>query len=465
MRSSTLLPTSDFFVRWLPLAAFCAVIAHHLWFVNSYAINVPHQDDIYDFVQFVSVVENADGTGDGFKALFNRYNDHRTSASRLLVLGVYLTEGELNFHTLTLVADLGLLLILLLFYLTVRKEKYRWVYLLVSALLLLNFRAFEIILFSQGAFAYYYVCLYAFACIFILHKVSAPKFLLAAVFCTLSSLTLASGQIVWLLGLASLLHQCLVCERRPLLYAAMWLLVATVMLLLWHVGFNEVSHEVTSDPTVNILSEGPPITASPLLAGDFVDPSIQQVLMRYAAFFLVILGSAPVYFSVVGAGALGLVILAVLIFVTLKFYKHNDMRLALYCWFLVAFAAAVTIGRSSFMLPDYVLMSRYSFISTLLVCSLALLLQVRFKLVRTPAVLLVLLLAVTYWGSINLHFGRWVHQYMDGRHVQFNNGRFPVILRPARESDGIVNKAISEGIYKPPCRPLPGCRRASLRGE
>jgi hypothetical protein len=73
-------------VRWLPLAAFCAVIAHHLWFVNSYAINVPHQDDIYDFVQFVSVVENADSAGGGFKALFNHYNDHRTSASRLLVL-------------------------------------------------------------------------------------------------------------------------------------------------------------------------------------------------------------------------------------------------------------------------------------------------------------------------------------------------------------------------------------------
>ena len=142
MTSSTLLPTSDFFVRWLPLAAFCAVIAHHLWFVNSYAINVPHQDDIYDFVQFVSVVENADSAGDGFKALFNQYNDHRTSASRLVVFGVYLAEGELNFHTLTLVANLGLLLILLLFYLTVRKEKYRWVYLLVSALLLLNFRVF-----------------------------------------------------------------------------------------------------------------------------------------------------------------------------------------------------------------------------------------------------------------------------------------------------------------------------------
>ena len=464
MRSSTLLPTSGFFVRWLPLAAFCAVIAHHLWFVNSYAINVPHQDDIYDFVQFVSVVENADSAGDGFKALFNHYNDHRTSASRLLVFGVYLAEGELNFHTLTLVADLGLLLILLLFYLTVRKEKYRWVYLLVSALLLLNFRAFEIILFSQGAFAYYYVCLYAFACIFTLHKVSGPRFLLAAVFCTLSSLTLASGHIVWLLGLVSLLHQCLVSGHRSLMWPAMWLLVATVILTLWYGDFTQGIYTITSELIANSVNS-PPVTAGGVLSGAIVNPTITQILEQYATFFLVILGSAPIYFSTLGAGAAGLVILLVLLFVTLKFYKHDDIRLALYCWFLVAFAAAATVGRALLTTPEYVLTQRYSFISALLVCTLALLMQVRFALVRTPAVLLVLLLAVTYWSWSNFHFEPLFQNHMNQRHGIFNNGHFPVVLTTVGESDVIVNKAIADGIYNPPCRPFPECERLSSLGD
>ena len=464
MRSSTLLPTSDFFVRWLPLAAFCAVIAHHLWFVNSYAINVPHQDDIYDFVQFVSVVENADSAGDGFKALFNHYNDHRTSASRLLVFGVYLAEGELNFHTLTLVADLGLLLILLLFYLTVRKEKYRWVYLLVSALLLLNFRAFEIILFSQGAFAYYYVCLYAFACIFTLHKVSGPRFLLAAVFCTLSSLALASGHIVWLMGLVSLLHQCLVSGHRSLMWPAMWLLVATVILTLWYGDFTQGIYTITSELIANSVNS-PPVTAGGVLSGAIVNPTITQILEQYATFFLVILGSAPIYFSTLGAGAAGLVILLVLLFVTLKFYKHDDIRLALYCWFLVAFAAAATVGRALLTTPEYVLTQRYSFISALLVCTLALLMQVRFALVRTPAVLLVLLLAVTYWSWSNFHFKPLFQDHMNQRHSIFNNGHFPVVLTPVGESDVIVNRAISDGIYNPPCRPFPECEGLSSLGD
>ena len=464
MTSSTLLPTSDLFVRWLPLAAFCAVIAHHLWFVNSYAINVPHQDDIYDFVQFVSVVENADSAGDGFKALFNQYNDHRTSASRLVVFGVYLAEGELNFHTLTLVANLGLLLILLLFYLTVRKERYRWVYLLVAALLLLNFRYFKIILFSQAAFAYYYVCLYAFACIFTLHKVSGPRFLLAAVFCTLSSLTLASGHIVWLLGLVSLLHQCLVSGRRSLMWPAMWLLFAAVILTLWYADFTQGIYRITSELIAN-NRDNSPATASEFLSRALVDPTIKQVLTQYGAFFLVILGSAPIYFSTLGAGTAGFAILAVLLFVTLKFYKHDDIRLALYCWFLVAFAAAATVGRALFTTPEYVLTHRYSFISALLVCTLGLLLQVRFALVRTPAVLLVLLLAVTYWSWSNFHFEPLFQNHMNQRHGIFNNGHFPVVLTPVGESDVIVNKAISDGIYNPPCRPFPECERLSSRGD
>lgn len=451
---------SSLFVRWLPLLAFSAVIAHHLWYVNSHAINIPHQDDIADFVQFIVSIESADSAKDVFKALFVQYNDHRTSASRLLVLGVYLVEGELNFHTLTLLANLALPLILLLFYLTVREEEYRWSYLLVSALLLLNLRYFEIILFSQGAVAYYYVFLYAFACIFTLHRVSWPKFVLAALFCTLSSLTMASGQIVWLLGLASLLHQCLVSGRRPLIFPAMWLLVAVVMLVLWHTGFTEVPHKITSEMVDRAAMT--PTAGNVVMLDALIDATLVQALTRYAAFFLVILGSAPIYFSTLGAGAAGLVMVAVLLFITLRFYKHDDIRLALYCWFVVAFAAAVTMGRSLLVAPDYVLASRYSFLSTVLMCALALLVQVRFALFRTSAVFLVVLLTGTYWGWANYHFERPLQYYMHGRHLEFNKGSFPVIFRPVGESDAVVHRAIAAGIYNPPCRPFPKCETAPI---
>ena len=457
MKSSPiLLAKSEFFTRWLPLLAFCAVLANHFWYVNSHAINIPHQDDIYDFIEFVSLVENADNTSDAFSILFSQYNDHRTSATRALVLGIYLIEGELDFHTLTLAANLGLWLILLLFYLTVRKEKYRWVYLLISALLLLNLRTYEIVIFSQAAFAFYYVCFYAFACIFLLHRVTLPRFLLAAVFCTLSSLTLASGQIVWLLGLASLVHQCLFAGRRSLIWPAMWLLVAAVVLMLWHADFTPVTHKLTSELIMK-SSDAPPVVLGGGFQTALVDPSIVQTLVRYAVFFFALLGSAPFYFSAVAAGVAGFVLLAVLSFFTLKFYQHDDIRLALYCWFIVGFAAAVTVGRSLLAGPDYILTSRYSFISLLLVCTLVLLLLVRSALGRRPLVVIILALAVVYFGWLNSHFETTAKNYTNGRFTTYNRGHFPVMLMPVGESGLIVKKAISAGIYNPPCRPFPRC--------
>ena len=88
---------SNAFVRWLPLVAFCAVVAHHLWFVNSYAVNIPRQDDIFDFLNFVNQTEAAVSTEDAIKEWYSQYNDHRTNASRLVVYATYLIEGEVNF--------------------------------------------------------------------------------------------------------------------------------------------------------------------------------------------------------------------------------------------------------------------------------------------------------------------------------------------------------------------------------
>jgi len=280
------LPMLGLFERWLPLLALIAVIGNHFWFVYIHAINIPYEDDIYDFLQFVNFVEAADGAKGAFSELFKQYIFHRTSASRIFVYAAYLTEGEVNFRTLTLLANLQLLMILLLFYFTVRGERYRWIWLLVSALLLLHLRAHEIVLFSQAAFAYYSVFFFAFGGLFALHKVTVPKFLLAAILCTFSAFSYASGQIVWLVGLASLLHQCFISGRRSLMYPVIWLLVTVAVLFLWKVGYTEYT---------------PPFDVRQI-PGNLFDAPFHQVLQRYVAFFLIILGSAITECSTWGGG-------------------------------------------------------------------------------------------------------------------------------------------------------------------
>ncbi len=446
---------SSLLVRWLPLLAFCAVIAHHFWFVTSHAINIPYQDDIYDFLRFVNLVETAETTGGAFQEWFSQYNDHRTNASRLQVYAAYLVAGEVNFRTLTVLAHLALPLMLLLFYLSVRGEAYRWLYLLVAALLLLNLRSHTVVLWSQPAFAYYYVFFYAFACLFALHKVTVPKFVLAAVWCSLASFTYASGQVVWLLGLASLLHQWLVTGRKSFLYPLLWLLVAVAMLMVWRIGF--IGH-VQDIPSAQILSAWPSQLIDP-------PPRLDQALARYASWLLVILGCAFIDSSTLGAGVFGFVMLALLSFITIRFYKHEDIRLALCCWFVVASAAAVSMGRALMLSSDYVLQQRYNFFSVVLLCTLALLVLVRFAVFRTSAVYLVVLLAGIYWAWAWRHFEAPLQETMNYRYSDFNEGRYWVVSKTPSESDAIVRESIAAGIYNPPCRPFPMCETPTMPKE
>ncbi len=450
--------TSGLLVRWLSFVAFFAVIAHHVWFVYSHAINIPYQDDIYDFLRIVNLIESADSSAVAIREWFSQYLDHRTNVSRSLVYGTYLIEGEVNFRTLTILANLALPLILLLFYLSVMDEAYSWGFLLVSALLLLNLRAHTIVFHSQAAFAYYYVFLYAFACLFTMHNVTLLKFALAAVLCSLATFTFAAGQIVWLLGLASLLHQSLVIRRRSVLYPVIWFLLAVAMLMLWRLSFVALSTEIPSDDLARELV----LLAFPNL---LIDPSPLQMLTRYASFFLVILGSLFTDSSTLGAGVVGFILLGVLSFVTIKFYKHDDIRLVLCCWFVIATAAAVTMGRAMVVAPDYILKERYSFLSAILLSTLALQVQVRFKVFRSPMVYLVVLLAVIYWAWTYRHFEEPMQDTLSGRYDDFNHERFTVFGKPAKESAAIVNQAIAAGIYNPPCRPYPVCETQRAPGE
>lgn len=444
------LSPSRFFLQWLPFFAVIALLVHHFWFLWVHAFNIPYQDDIYDFLLYLNLAEAADGSLEAFSEWFRNYNDHRTSASRLIVLGAHLVTGEVNFRTLVFLANLALPFILLLFYWRVRKEKFSGLMLLSAALLLLHLRTFNVTLWAQAALAYYFVFFYAFACLFALHKVTASSFVLAIILCTLSSLTYASGQLVWLLGLASLLHQSVIIRRKSLLYPIVWLLISVVMLIVWRIGFvvNAPSSEAISMPEgLSFLPE------------EMIDAPLHVILARYASFFLVLLGSAFTDSSTQVAGAVGAGMVSVLIFVSLRFLRHEDNRLVLCCWFIVATAAAVTVGRAFWLRPEYIFAStRYTFLSVLLVCTLTLLVQIRYASARATVLCLVAVLASCYWSWTFRHFSEPLQTLLEYRKKQFNADRYHMVTKPLSESKAIVSEAVARGIYNPPCRPFSGCQ-------
>jgi hypothetical protein len=116
--------------------------------------------------------------------------------------------------------------------------------------------------------------------------VTLLKFALAAVLCSLATFTFAAGQIVWLLGLASLLHQC-TGDRTQVTFVSRDMVLACCCdaHVLWRVGFVPLSTEIPSDD----LAREQVLLVFPNL---LIDPSPLQLLTRYASFFLVILGSS-----------------------------------------------------------------------------------------------------------------------------------------------------------------------------
>lgn len=437
-------------LRWLPLLALGAVVAHYLWFVYRHAVNIPYHDDIYDFLNFVIQVDSANSLRAVFDALWTNYNDHRTSASRLLVYGVYLVQDEVNFHSLTLLAHLALLFILMLFYMCIRSDEHKWVYILTAALLLLNLRSHPLMFFSQGGFAYYYVFFYAFASLFALHNVTGFRLVIAAVLSTLATFTLASGQIVWLIGLASLLQQSLVSRRKSIKYSLIWFLLAIAVLILWRIGFVVVHDKIPAGLPSDQLVDSP--VSLPLYLG----------LARYISWFLVILGCAFIDFSVMWAGVVGFIMLAILTCFTVKSYKCEDVRLVLCGWYVVLAAAAVSAGRAlQIRQTEYILNERYSLLSVLLFCILFLLFQKRHRVCKSTVAYLMVLMAGMYSAWTFYHFKNAAQQTLNSRYELFNDGIYWVIRKPIAESVGIVNKAISAGIYHPPCRPFPACEASN----
>jgi hypothetical protein len=114
---------------------------------------------------------------------------------------------------------------------------------------------------------------------------------------------------------------------------------------------------------------------------------------------------------------------------------------------------------------DYILGQRYNFFSVVLMSTLTLLLQVRFKVFRTSAVYLVVLLAGMYWVWTCRHFESQLQVIMNQRYGAFNSGKFPVWGSPESETTAIVREAIAAGTYNPPCKPFPVRETPQARAE
>ena len=400
-------------------------------FLYRYALNIPLGDDIVDVLQVLSDIEEAQGIGDVFPRLFEQLNDHRTLSSRLIYLAIYQFYGEINFRGLVFLANLALPLLLWLLYLPLRRSGASVLVIVPAALLLFQLRAYGITLWSMAAFAYFYVYLYGFACLYCLHKVNGKRFSLAILFATLSTFSLASGQLIWLAGLASLLHQCLVLRKASPWYLPVWLLTTAVVLVAWRIGLET------------------PNTAGAVLEHFFSTP------LKHISYYLVLLGNVVSEQQLVAAGLTGALLLLLLVLSSVRHFRQEDLRLELCAWFIALSVMAMVLGRAYFTPLEYALSSRYSFPSILLLATVWVMLANRLSLQSVRMLVLAILLSSFYCINSYLIYSNALQPYLESRVNRFNRGVYWRWMNPIQENNAVVARAVELEIWRPPARPHP----------
>ncbi len=412
-----------------PLVLISVPALVYLLFVYRFALNVPLGDDVTDVLRVLIAVVDASEPAEAWQALYAQHNDHRTLASRLLYLLVYAIQGEIDFRLLTALASGGLLLLIYLYYRSLGDSPVRYCAALVAAFLLLQPRAYGITLWPMAAFAYHFVYVYAFAAILCLHRDGPGSFIAALVFATLSTYSLASGQLIWLVGLVGLLQQALL-RRRSYWYVLAWACCAVLVAIAWRWGLET------------------PNSAMAVLQQFFLTPA------HHAGFFLTLAGAAIGEDSLPLAMAAGIVLTVVPLLALLRRFRCADVRLELFAIFILLSIFVVTLGRAPYAAMDYSLAARYAFPSVLLACTCVVLLLCRFLRFGVKSALPVLLLSASYCLLGWLTWPQALQPYYDKRIERYNAGSYWVFGTPGKESRAIVERAVELEIYAPPPRPL-----------
>ncbi|MGI9295247.1 MAG: hypothetical protein ACR2PS_14810 [Pseudomonadales bacterium] len=415
--------------QWLPVLLALLAVSLYARFLFQNAVNVPYHDDILDVLKVIIDVSGSANLGSVVDAFFTQHNDHRTLASRLIYYVSYQIQGKIDFRNLTFVANLALPILALLFFTQIKNTQNRWLIFLPVVFMLFQLRTYGITEWAMAAFAFLYVYVYGIAALFCLHTPTKWRLFAAVVFAFMSTYSIASGQVVWLIGLLCLLHQSYVLKRISYVYSLCWAAIAALVLVVYRTGLET------------------PNTLLALIKFALATP------LKHAQYFLGMLGNAVSFEALYVAQFVGALLLSILLWQTIIRYRDGYSRIEYVCWFVVFSAATVALGRTPYSEVQYSQTSRYSVASILLVVCVWLMITHRYRIRRAylliAGVATASACAASYW-----FYTPKFDVLMEERVTEFNRGNYHVYGQPPARTNALVADAITKGIYHPPSRPL-----------
>jgi hypothetical protein len=399
------------------------VIVSFFYFILSYSINIPIDDD---YGQQFLVIEMAK-SGDWLDAFFHAHNEHRPFTTYLFPLLSWLIFGWVNMKV-TIFAGTALLILLLLFFQSFYVAKKITPLTLCLALLLLTPSGRDFV-WAGGALQYYAVLLFGFISIWLLQFPSWMALIGSILSYFLASFSMASGLLTCIPALLYLLSRKKSAPTKHLIFYSL------ASILFWYLHQSGKMGASKMESFIVILNN--PVFVIKyilLLTGNFLSDffSADQIILLAAFFHIAFLR---------------------ILFLSRKNITRNDPL-----WFFLLYisltCAAVLVGRIKFFSLEQALSDRYQIYSA---CywSVALIILAKHNLISLKIQHTILGFLLFIFGSSFYKQTTQVGQYLaniEKNHELYLVSGDPTLLAFPDPSfaDKSMRKAMEGGYYQIP---------------
>lgn len=289
--------------------------------IAKYSLNIPNLDDYDAILGFlVSFLESSAFT-ERAKLIFSQHNEHRIFFDRTVALVSYYLFGSVNFKTLIIIGNLGLVAILLLLLLNYFKSKKHLYYFLPVPFILFQLQNHANATWAMASLQNFYVIFFAFLTIYLLGTSSRWSMFVFACFAALfATYTSGNGMFVFVPGMLILLFQ-----KRYWPYIFAWFLTGLTAITFYFTDYVRMGSQ--TDIIATITEKYKPIIAFVLY---FLSSTFNMFDNTYFSLFVL----------------LGLVFISAFIFFIYKgYYKLNPVLMG-QMLFLIITAAVAALSRA-----------------------------------------------------------------------------------------------------------------------
>lgn len=138
-------------------------IASYYWTVVKYNVNIPCSDDYGVVLQFLNDYTSENSLLDKVGLLFNQHVDHRVMFPRLVVLLDFFFQGHVNFLSIVIIGNLGLVWIAVLLFVSPPKQPAKILLFCPVVLLLFQLQHWENTGFPTASIQSFYVIFFVLA--------------------------------------------------------------------------------------------------------------------------------------------------------------------------------------------------------------------------------------------------------------------------------------------------------------